>query len=391
MIIAALQLLLSIYLIFIFFAKSLGHPTITRKMREMFFPLLLICFHLLSVLAFTLLIDIPLMLYVLSLMAVLTYCLSVTFRVLVKIKISPRSIIEAMDNLPVGLSFTTKEGFPLLTGRKMYQLVKDITDSFYLNGEEFWKYISKDCTEGNPLVSLKDGSVWQFTKEDLKYKGFSYTQITATDISQLDRLTGELNESNKALEVQFERLKKLSEEIEEIKKEEQVLVSKMGIHDALGQNILLGNILLEKSAQGDITQKELSLIFQDWESLLHQLSAGMELHKAERDAYMIQLVNMAETLDIKIDLQGDFPKNEIASHLIFAAIKEAVSNAVRHGKADLVTVNLLNRGNISTASITDNGKGHKGIIREKGGLKNLRRRVGIIVNIPVSEREKELC
>jgi signal transduction histidine kinase len=387
--IVVLQLLVSIYLVIIVFIKSLGHISKMKVLKEIFTPLIFSCFHFFSTLAFLLSVKLPLAVYGANLIIVIAYGVIVAIKDLGKAKISPSSSIEAMENLPMGLSFTTKEGFPLLTNRRMYLLVKAITGEFYLNGKEFWGSVSNNNTVVRPLVSLDNGRKWQFSKKELRHKGYSYIQITAIDVTQLYQLTKELDERNNALDIQYERLERLSEEIEEIKREEQVLASKIRIHDSLGQNILLGNLLLEKAKKKDIIREDLDLIIQNWVSLSRQLSGEGELQSEEKDVYLVQLGEMAKALGVRVEILGDFPADGIEAHLIFAALREALSNAVRHGQADLVTVNLSKGDDEVTVIITDNGKGHQGKIDEKGGLKNLRKKIELAggeIDIEAGER-----
>lgn len=407
MILQTLQLLVFTYLIFILLGKTIGHWVSKPQFNDLAPAIAFMVLHVTSIIAT--IEGFPRLPLAVSLIFTLAYCGYATYRWhrIVKDEITPSSIRKAMDNLPIGLSYVAENGTPLLTNRKMYQLAETITGSIYLNGEEFWNHISRGGVIEEPLIDLADQTdksdqiIWKFTKEEFNYDGNSYYQITATDVTRLSRLADELVENNMALDKQITRLKILANEVEAIKREEEILASKIRLHDELGRNILAGNLLLSKSPAPESTsspasaREELNSVFEMWESLLLQLSRGIfsqgDYPINSKGTQMRQLLDASAALGCEVYFIGKLPRSEQASHLILTAVKEAVSNAVRHGKADRLNVDLKEMGDCAVVEIWDNGDALNAPVpvNEGGGLGNLRKQIESAGGHMEAKREKD--
>lgn len=295
-------------------------------------------------------------------------------------EITPESIREALDNLPSGLCFSKLSGIPLLTNRKMYRLSEALTGHVFRNAEELWRELLNfgggegiECVRGgtSPVFRLPNGGVWQFTRAGLTIDGKRYIQTTAADITRLYTLSQELAQSNAALHAQHERLKNLLAQIVQIKREEEILASKVKLHDELGRCVLAGRRLLLQEGVGEGIGPVLAL----WNETVKKLEVSLGDTEAAGDDTLRQLADAAAALGCEIEFEGELPQNEETAYLLLSAAREAVTNAVRHAGADRVTVRLTEKEDMLAAEITDNGAKQPASIVEGGGLQNLRRRV----------------
>jgi signal transduction histidine kinase len=78
---------------------------------------------------------------------------------------------------------------------------------------------------------------------------------------------------------------------------------------------------------------------------------GFVLHRAARELANRYQVDLDVEVDNTIDVQPE------QQHALMRITREAVSNAVRHGKAERVQVQLTRRGELRQLVIQDNGKG----------------------------------
>lgn len=295
-------------------------------------------------------------------------------------EITPGSIREALDNLPSGICFSVASGIPLLTNRRMYGLAEALCGHRFRNAQELWRELADfstrngiECVQsgGLPAFRLPNGSVWQFTRAELTIAGEPCMQTTATDITRLYSLSQELAGRNAALHAQHKRLKRLLAQIVRIKREEEILASKVKLHDELGRCVLAGRrFLLHKGACEGI-EPVLAL----WRETVEKLEVSLVDTDETHDDTLRQLTDAATALGCVLEFEGRLPENRDIAYLLLSAAREAVTNAVRHAGANRVTVRLSEAGGVLAAQITDNGTERPAAIIEGGGLLNLRRRV----------------
>jgi signal transduction histidine kinase len=91
-----------------------------------------------------------------------------------------------------------------------------------------------------------------------------------------------------------------------------------------------------------------------------------------------------ESHGVHIVLKGEFPRNIEKGHLVMGIAREAVTNAVRHGLATEVTIELEIAEEQLRLIITDNGQAKsqisqaQGAILEGGGISGMRERVQLL-------------
>lgn len=325
--------------------------------------------------------NIPFAMYIIVLILIAVTCIIVAIMEIKKSKdkITPDSIKEAISNLPSGLCISALNGIPLLTDRKMYELAEMLTGRFFRNAEEFWQQITHFSDQkhielvengDSPTFMLLDGTIWKFARSELVVNGDRYFQIRASDITELYTLSKELEKSNADLDKQYIRLKKLAEEIAVIKREEEILSSKISIHNELGSCILAGNLFIDNNSKGE----GIDNVFELWEHLVKGLESSISKQEQEGD-FLKQLIEASQTLGCSIEFSGDLPRDEELRYLLMTAVREAVTNAVRHSEANKVTVELNEQDGILSVEISDNGKTLLKEISEGSGLGNLRKKI----------------
>ena len=80
-------------------------------------------------------------------------------------------------------------------------------------------------------------------------------------------------------------------------------------------------------------------------------------------------------MGVKVTLTGYIPPETTAERLVAAAIRECVTNCIRHAKGSEVHVAVTERHGYLRAEITNNGEVPAGPITEGSGLSSLRRSV----------------
>lgn len=280
-------------------------------------------------------------------------------------------IKEAFDNLPSGICFFDKNGMVTLCNHQMHRLVFALTGRDLQSLTELETFLEEERTEkkkDNDLFLLKDGSAWHFFKERVTTReGKVYTQITASDVTELYYRQKELEEENKKLEEYAERMRRLSANVITLIREEEILNMKMRVHDDIGRSV----IATRKFLQQNRPMEELDLT--TWKNAVRLLKHDNE--QTEDKDTLAKLMCQGEGIGIKIILDGELPGNSSASELLFAAIRECMTNAVRHAGAKKLYVHITCDEEMACGTITNDGVPPEKEIAEGGGLSSLRIRI----------------
>ncbi len=294
--------------------------------------------------------------------------------------ISAGIIREAIDDLSGGLGFFETDGFPVLVNHHMYELALELTGQHLQNGALLWQSLSenpqispeKRLNGGtNPVFICADGEVRSFSRTVLEIEDKSYIQITAADVTKQYQLSMVLKENNELLHKQQERLRALLANIVQLKHEEEMLASKVRVHAQLGQCVLAARRVLAQ----DCSDEKSESAAQRWESVIGNMRSGFCDAGGDADDARAQLEEAAAAMGCKIEFSGALPHDSDAAYLILSAVREAVTNAVRHAGADTVTAELTRTDTEYCAVIYDNGSKKADFVSEGGGLGGLREKI----------------
>ena len=193
---------------------------------------------------------------------------------------------------------------------------------------------------------------------------------------------------NKDLEISYKTLMKQSKKIEEltIAKERNRVAGE--IHDSLGHSLVALNMNLdvaEKIIDNDIDKtKELlskskTLTKESMESLRKAVYALKEEKLSLLSEKLEEIIhNIQSTGRVKIELNLDEKIESLPleyKNLIYNSVKEAITNSIKHGKADKINIDIgIDEKNVKI-SIQDNGLGCGKLIKGNG-LLGIKSRIG---------------
>lgn len=286
-------------------------------------------------------------------------------------RLKRNTVKEAFDNLPSGICFFGKNGTITLCNYQMHRLVFALTGKDLQSLPELWGDLYSDKLaehRDNDIFLLDDGSAWRFLRENVTAcDGKTYTQIIAANVTELYRSQKELEQDNRRLEEYGQRMRRLSANIITLIREEEILNMKIRVHDDIGRSVIATRQFLQQNKPMD----ELNLTA--WKNAVRLLKHDSELPE-EQDA-VASLMSAAYGIGIKILLDGELPENTAAAEILIAAIRECMTNAVRHAGAKELYVHLTDDGHTASAVITNNGAAPEKKIVEGGGLASLRFRI----------------
>ena len=156
-----------------------------------------------------------------------------------------RTVKDAFDNLPSGICFFDSNGIAVLCNRQMDRLIYELK-GFDVQCLSELQDIFSEHNSGS--VVLVKGKAWRFRLDVISLNGIGYyTQVTATDVDELYRRQLQLEESSRKLERAGRRMRKLTENIRTVIREEEILSMKIRVHDDIGRSVIATRNLLSNN------------------------------------------------------------------------------------------------------------------------------------------------
>ena len=287
-------------------------------------------------------------------------------------RITRASIKEGMDDLPVAGCYFAENGRVKLCNRRMYRLYhamsgRDLQTLVELHAAmEHCADRGVGCTRDGGYI-FPDGSVWYYSeRRTIAEDGSAYTESIFTDGTELSAANDELKRDNRELRRVNEKLQKMYVRAEDRIREREYLAFKMKIHDDIGQSLsVLRRALQNGGADEEAQIKRLSL------------AAGTLVYaqRPESDDPFDALLAESAEVGVEIRLDGMLPLEPTIYDLVVKAIRECLTNCVRHAHGTCVFVKIRGIPGGYTVTITNDGEKPRAKIIEGGGLSDLRRSI----------------
>ncbi|SDD28209.1 hypothetical protein [Peptococcus niger] len=285
------------------------------------------------------------------------------------------AIKETMDNLPDGICFSKKDGTPLLVNKQMQQISYDVFGKMLANDLACASYIQErkirpmvEVLNESPLVIKAENKVWLISILDYD----EVKETVAYNITQEWAMVQEIEEKNDQIRCLNANLKAYKKKIAEYTQQKEVLQAKIHIHDRIGQSLifLCRYLKMPQKSKEDreklVTLWKESLLMFDQKRPTGGTSAWEKLQTAAQD------------IGVTIQVSGHLPEDEKDQDILVDIVHEALNNAIRHGEAKNLWVDLSEDESTVYGKIRNDGKPTPETIAEKGGLKNIRHRLNLL-------------
>ncbi len=285
-----------------------------------------------------------------------------------KNELSPFSIKEATDKLPMGICFADPDGRIILCNNLLRRL------SFALCGHELQiksdlenalTLPDKTVTVKDDCYILPDSTVWQFRTQNITVDGDDrWQQMTAHNVTELYNGYQKQKEINKQLAEVNRKLRKMYDRMEDDVKEKESLDLKIYIHDTIGRSLLTIRDII---SSGEDTDRKIETL-QDAVTMLAS-------NRVAPVGTMDGMKQTAKALGVTVKIEGYLPRDTAAEELTVAAAKECVTNCLKHAGGNEVYIRIAERGKRYDITITNNGSVPTEQIKEGSGLTSLRRSI----------------
>ena len=289
--------------------------------------------------------------------------------------INHRSIKESYDHLPTGVCFFNEAGLPVLCNHAMQRFsfvvcgkdIQFVTDLENCLVDDFIP--APDVRKDGKVFVQPDGRAWHLEKRTFTHEsGKRYAQFIATDVTKLHEKRVELQEENAQLRRVQSDLKILSANIVTVTREEEILNTKMRVHEEMGRCLVEARKYLREGCNDSIPNSVIAA----WKRAVSMLKYNNET--VDEDM-LAQIRKTCKSIQLDFVQTGELPEEESAAYILTCAVRECVTNAVRYAGATQLYAEFKENGSKATVTVTNNGRQPDCEIVEGGGLSTLRRRV----------------
>lgn len=285
------------------------------------------------------------------------------------------SVKESVDKLVTGVCCYFEDGRIKLHNLSMEGIWRSLTGQSLVDGRSLWSILSEGqaklgtCIKDgdNPIYELHDGNVRSFRRTYIETDGMRLYEVLAADVTEEFALISELEEKEERLRYRGSRLKALGEKIDALNIEKEILNSKIRLHDDWGRALLTAKAYMENP--DDETRREFLSIWERNISYVEENEPSLA-----KDAYD-DIIRSAEALGLRIDIEGELPEDYDMRNVVIQAMTVCLSNMVKHAEGKLLELRSENSSGRFTVTLTNDGESPDEVIEEKGGLKNLRKKV----------------
>ncbi len=291
--------------------------------------------------------------------------------------ISALSVIRAIDSLDTGVLFSKKDGYTLLANQQMQKLMIAMTGKIFRNAIQFYETLiskgyesrySKIKIEEKIVYILPDETAWMLTKTDVLIRMKNYIHISLANVTELWRLTIQLQIQDQELRRKSDELKETMKNLHILSKKKEIENAKMRAHDILGQRL---SVLLR------IIQSDHEIDYELLRSLAKGLVAELRAEQNDKTPYdeLKSIQQIFDTIGVDIQFEGQLPDNAQQADLFIDIIREGSTNAVRHGFATQVNIKSEVIKNTYHLTIKNNGYITQDPIVLGGGISVMKKRV----------------
>ncbi len=298
---------------------------------------------------------------------------SVAFHQVRRTSLSPFSSEEAMNQIPIGILFSTEDGQIFQTNQLMEDLHYELTGKVLHNARDFWEnadFISGkiDSPELPRIFMTSDGRKWLFTRNLLETPFRGIYEILAIDVTKEEELRKDENEALDRLKSMNQRLHEYNHVVDDTIRKEELLAAKMRVHDNMGSDLLTVRMFLTN----DDAPVSAETVLSQWKKNLRLLDE--EAQEESGPDQIERFVAAAKHLGIDLQLIGTLPEKFEIVDLISVGIQECMTNAIQHAEATQMYVVISETDSEYQVSYSNNGKPLSGPVKEGGGLTIFRRK-----------------
>ena len=290
------------------------------------------------------------------------------------------SVGEAIKNLRGGILYYNRHGRVLLMNDSMQDYLYTLEIGGHLFGvANVWKTLEnlssqsglnrelKLNDENRVLVEVGEGSYKLFQKRTVVLNDEVTEQIVAVDVTEGVLLNRQMQQSNAELMAANEKLKLELSKLENEAKSEAVAGMHRRVHNNIGQRMSIIHQFLESGNEDPDALRQVI-----------DLACGISTCLSTFDDNPDELASLQEAfhlVGLSLEIEGEVSLDATLRDSLVSIIREASTNALKHGEAKNVWVTISENDDGFRIKIKNDGKGANPPLREGCGLTYMRKLV----------------
>ena len=271
---------------------------------------------------------------------------------------------EALARMPSGVLVVDDTGAVRLLNDAMRSELPDISAPGYVgDGTPFAK---RWHTGGPPgvsqqVVALTGGPARLVTSTPAVLLGADTAVVTSVNVTAEHRTNRDLAATNEQLEAVADRLAATSRALDEVSREVALHRARSRVHDIVGQRL---SILHRHLEDGLVTAESVRALAPLLSGIAADLSGDLDLPAATELEGVLAAFSL---VDVSSTVTGALPEDPAWAKAFVSVIREAATNAVRHGGATALTVSMQDREGQPELTVSNNGAPARRSPDEQGG------------------------
>lgn len=283
------------------------------------------------------------------------------------------SLVESLDKLPEGIAWTTTDYQMLYMNDAMRScLMKlgfgtDLSDTSDLWRKLEWTALNhreqKDAVLAEGIrIHFDKNETRLFMRDSTVIRGTTCRRIYAIDVTEEERLNEKIEQVNEELAVKNKELNASLAQLQKVAQNKALVDMQARVHDTIGQRLSILHRYLESN---DSDPEKLKQVV----DLLHDITADLDSHaQPNAQAELDSIKNAFSLIGIDIVVSGVLPEDPAVAAGYTRIIREASTNAVKHGHAKRVSVDISEAPEGRTLIISNDGVAASEGIRFGTGL-----------------------
>ncbi len=287
--------------------------------------------------------------------------------------------IEALNNLPEGILVYDEKGAIELLNEAMRTCLSalsfstDLSDAHVL-ADTLQSYGDRIPLNGTPhsrcvRVDMPDGTVRLFVFAKIEVKQQPHDLIIALDVTEEEHLRRDTEKTNRELGNTRNDLLQSLENVQAVAENDALLFLQSRVHDIIGQRLSILHRYLEDGAQSEESFAQIQPLLN---SILDDLEPG-ETSDSKTELYAI--VYAFSLIAVAVEIQGELPEDSAISLAFVQVVREACTNAVKHGQASHVWIVLDETPEEYMLFISNDGEEFTGDLHQGKGLPGMARAI----------------
>ncbi len=286
------------------------------------------------------------------------------------------SVGEAVKKLPEGVLYVNRKGAIVFMNESMRSCLQALSLGTSLaEGSLVWPGLEKRAAEAagprNALLpegirlAVSPDETRFFTHDEVTLRRAACERIIAIDVTVEENLNESLSRANAKLEDTNRELEQALAELEEAARAEASFAMRTRIHDSIGQRMTILHHYLECNSESPEATRNIT-------RLMHNITDDLACTVPEGEDELSALASAFALAGTDIRIEGTLPETPAEASAVVGIIREAATNALKHGNAKTVSVRIEHDATETRLSVSNDGTGAQGPIAEGCGLPQMR-------------------